>query len=139
MPSRASQSSIDRIELGDGAPLQAAVVAEQAAHGHLLVEAALLGQVADAIARGAVSRGAEHLDLPCVGQQDVHDHPQRGRLARAVGADEAVDRSLGHGEREAVDGGDAVESLGDVGEADRWSARRGTFYGFDNLVKLFTL
>ena len=111
MPRRAIHSSITRIELGDGAALEPAVVAEQAADRHLLVEAALFGQVADAVARGGGVGGAEHLDLPCVGQQDVHDHPERRRLAGAVGADEAVDRSGGHGERQVVDGGDAVERL----------------------------
>ena len=76
-----------------GAPFQPAVVAEQPADRHLLVEAALLGQIADAIARGGGVARPEHLDLPCVGQQDVHDHPQRRRLAGAVRADEAVDRA----------------------------------------------
>ena len=61
---------------------------------------------------------AEHLDRSRVGQQDVHDHPQRRRLARAVGPDEAVDGARRHAEGEAIDGRDAAESLGDVGQAD---------------------
>ena len=71
----------DRIDLGDGPPLELAVITEQAAHGHLLVEAALLGEVADPVARGRARRRAEHRDRSLVGDEDVHDHPQRGRLA----------------------------------------------------------
>ena len=50
------------IELGDRASLQLPVVAEQPADGHLLVEAALLGQIADAIAGGRGVAGAEDFD-----------------------------------------------------------------------------
>ena len=146
MPMRAIQSSMDGIELGDRPALQLPVVAEQAAHGHLLIEAALLGQVADAIAGGRGVAGAEDFDLPLVRQQDVHDHPERRRLAGAVGADESVDRAFGDGEREAVDGGDAAEALGDVGQSNRVGHKVGSgappFYApgrIDNFVKLFTL
>ena len=97
--------------------LEPAVVAQQPADRHLLIEAALLGQVADAIARGRGVARAEHFDLPSIGQQDVHDHPERGGLAGAVRADEAVDRSRGHGERQVVDGDSAVEPLGDSTQA----------------------
>ena len=49
--------------------------------------------------------------VAAVGVEDAHDHAQRGRLARAVGADEAVDRPLGDGQRQVVDGDVVAEGL----------------------------
>ena len=43
-----------------------------------------------------VPRSPEHLDRPGVGREDVQDHAERGGLARAVGADEAVERAARH-------------------------------------------
>ena len=107
-----------RIELGDRTALEASVVAEQTAHLHLLVEAALLRQVADVVARGRAHRLSEHVDVAGVGQDDVQDHPDRRRLARAVGPDEAVDRAGGHVEREVVDGAVRAERFRDVADGD---------------------
>ena len=42
---------------------------------------------------------AEQLDRPAVGTDDAHEHTQRGRLAGAVAAEEAVDLAAGHGKR----------------------------------------
>jgi hypothetical protein len=38
---------------------------------------------------------AEHEDLALVRQDDVHDHPDRCRLAGSIGADESVDDPSG--------------------------------------------
>ena len=54
---------------------------------------------------------AEHAALALVGLDDAEQHPQRGGLARAVRAEDAVDRALGHREVDAVDRERAVEAL----------------------------
>ncbi len=63
---------------------------------HARVEPALLGHVADAVARRVVGGLAEDLDRAGVGAQDVHDHPQRGRLAGAVRPQQAEDAAPGN-------------------------------------------
>ncbi len=61
--------------------------------------------------------------MPADGSNEAEQHPDRRRLARAVGAEEAVDRSrVGHGEVEAVDGGPAAEDAWSVPGSSR-SAR----------------
>ena len=92
---RSSHASIARSSSRLPGALERAVVAEQPPDGHPLVQPALLGQVADAVVGGPRAALAQDLDLAAVGQQDVHDHPQRRRLARPVGADEAVERPRG--------------------------------------------
>ena len=87
----------DGVELGEAAPFEPAVVAKQAADGHLLVEPAFFRQVADAIARGCGVDATRAPRSPLVRQQDVHDHPERRGLAGAVRADEAVDGAGRHG------------------------------------------
>src|SRR5690606_34718240 len=57
---------------------------------------------------------AEHFQGALVGMEDAHHHPDRGRLAGAVGAEKAVDRALGDLQREVVDGDEGAEPLGDV-------------------------
>jgi hypothetical protein len=138
MPSRASHSSMTGSSSAIERPFQAAVVAQEPPDLHLLVQAAFFRQVADAIARGARVGGAEHLDAPLVGQQQMHDHPQRGGLAGSVGSDEPVDRFAGHGEGEASTAVTPSKRLVTSVSGSRQCTAR-TFYGFDNLVKLFTL
>ena len=84
---------------------------------HLLVDAALLGQVADPAAAVEVGWAAEELHGAAVGQQDAHHHADRGRLARAVGAQQAVDRAGLDLQVEVVDRGVGAERLADAGEA----------------------
>ena len=115
---RSSQWSIDRSRSGCLRPLERAVIAEQPPDAHPLVEPALLGQVADAVVRGPRVALAQDLDLALVGKQDVHDHPQRRRLARPVRPDEAVERPARHGQVQVVDRDDAAESLGHPAEDD---------------------
>src|SRR5262249_23311089 len=81
---------------------------------HLLVEAAFLRQVADAIAGGVAAIGrSEDLDCAGIRKENAGDHPQAGRLARAVPAEESRDCPGTHGEGHAVHGPDLTEALGD--------------------------
>ena len=54
---------------------------------------------------------------------EPEQHPQRGRLAGAVGAQEADDAPLVHREREVVDGRDGPEVLGQARHLDRMCHR----------------
>jgi hypothetical protein len=92
---------------------------ELLAHGHLAIEPALLRQVADAVEVGARARMAEHADLAPVGADDVHQHPQRGRLARAVGTEQTEDGARRHRERDVVDGHRAAEALPQTAQLER--------------------
>ncbi len=80
---------------------------------HLLVEAALFGQVADALEMLAVKRLAEEADRAGVGHGDADHHADAGGLAGAVGAEEAEHAARLNGEAEVCDG-----DLGVVGFAD---------------------
>ena len=56
---------------------------------HLFVEAALLGQIADAVETRAVEGLFEEIDAPGVGHGDAHHHADGAGFAGAVGAEEA--------------------------------------------------
>ena len=86
---------------------------------HLAIEAALLGQVADAVLRLERRRVPEHAQLARVRHQDRHDHADRRRLAGAVRPDEAVQRAARDREIEPVDGRQAAERLRDAAQIDR--------------------
>ena len=106
------------IDRGAVRALQCAVIAQQAADFHFSIEAAFLRQVSDAIAGGAGLRLAEHGDVAAIRQQDVEDHPDRRRLTRSVGADEAVDRAARDGQSQVVDRGVIAEPLCYVADSD---------------------
>jgi hypothetical protein len=72
----------------------------------------------------AVARHAEDLDPPAGRADQSEEHPDRGRLPGAVGPDEAGDDSLGHGERQPVDGEPVAVPLGQVGRTDGGRAAR---------------
>ena len=78
---------------------------------HARVEPALLGHVADAVARRVVGGLAEDLDRAGVGPQDVHHHPERRGLAGAVRPEQAEDALARNLEREIGDGHVAGEGL----------------------------
>src|ERR1019366_7948621 len=86
---------------------------------HLPVEAALLGQVADAFLQPVVHLLAEHADLARVRLRDVHDHADRGRLPGAVRPEETERGAVRDLEVEVVDGGELAEALHDTPERDR--------------------
>ena len=75
-------------------------------------------------------RLAEQLDLAGGGQHQPEQHPHRRGLARAVGAEEAVDVALAHVEVDAVDGAHLAVGLGQPagcgssGRSPRSPARR---------------
>src|SRR5690348_8159410 len=86
---------------------------EDVQDAHLAVQPPLLRQVADPFRVLAASRWlAEQPDLARVRLEDVHDHANRGRLAGAVGPEQAVHGARGNGQRERVDGGVTGEALG---------------------------
>ena len=117
------QHGAGKIKKPTGYALQLREEPEHAAHLHLLVQAAFLRQVAEAVDDAAVGvRGAEHRDRPLVGCDDVQHHPDRARLAGAVRAKQPVHGAARNGERESVDGGvfgiplrDAPDVEGEVG------------------------
>ena len=59
----------------------------------------------------------------------AEQHAQRGRLARAVGAEEAGDAAGLDGEGQAVDGGEVAEPLGQVAHLDAGALRCGVSVG----------
>jgi hypothetical protein len=61
----------------------------------------------------------EHLGGAGVRAQQGGEHPDRGRLARAVGAEHAVDGSCPHREVDAVDGANVAEGLDEARCFDR--------------------
>ena len=104
-----------REDRGAREPAKLGEEGEDAAHGHLLVEAALLRQVADPAQRlGTGGEVAEERDRPFVGLEDVVDHPDRRRLAGTVRAEEPVDDPLRHAHREVRDGDVPGVALRDV-------------------------
>ena len=93
-------------------------VGELVEHLHPAVEAALLGEVADRLAQVVVDDPAAEADLAAVGERDAHDHPDRRRLPRAVGAEQAVDRPARDGKRQPIDRDRAGEALRNAGQLE---------------------
>jgi hypothetical protein len=61
---------------------------------HFRIDARLLLQIADAQPHAAIARtaaDAEQFDFPAVGADEAHHHVHDGRLARAIGPEEAHD------------------------------------------------
>ena len=54
---------------------------------------------------------AEHAAEAFIRVNDAQQHPQGGRLARTIGAEDAVDRTFRHGEVDAVHRRESVETL----------------------------
>ena len=85
---------------------------------HLLVEAALLGQIADAVEQLAREGLAEEADGAGVGHGDADHHADGAGLAGAVGAEQAEHGAGFDGEGEVFDGDLGVVGLADVVEFD---------------------
>ena len=107
---------------------------EQSRHGSDVVrdglmreEPDLLDDVADAASQGGRLLAKHVLPIDEDGSagrlDEPVDHLQRGRLARAAGADEDADLSGGDLERQLVDGQLSLVALGDVAELHRRAAR----------------
>ncbi len=85
---------------------------------HLLVEAALFGQIADAVEVLAVEGLAEELHVAGVGHGDADHHADGGGLAGAVGAEEAEHAAGLDLEGEIFDGDFGVVGFADLLEFD---------------------
>ena len=81
---------------------------------HLLVEAALFGEVADALEVLSVEGLAEEVDGAGVGHGDADHHADAGGFAGAVGAEEAEHGAWFDGEAEVFDGDLGVVDLADM-------------------------
>jgi hypothetical protein len=103
--------------LAPSAPLGEGQAAQRAHEGnrllglHRRVEAAFLGKIADLARRIERPVAAEQPAAAGIGLDDSEQHPQGGRLARAVRAEDAVNRPLRNGEIDAVHGALAAERL----------------------------
>ena len=87
---------------------------EQRRGRHVAIGGRALGQIADPPAdldRVLREVDAADLDAAGVGRQIAGDHPHRGRLAGAVGAEKAQDLAARDVEGDAVDRGDRAEAL----------------------------
>jgi hypothetical protein len=102
---------------------------ERAEVGHdvddrqLRVQAAFLRQVAEAIQVIAVTRFAEHAHLTGVGPDDIHQDPDEGALAGAVGPEQPEDLARPHVERHATERQRLAVRLDDVIEREDDHAR----------------
>jgi len=79
----------------------------------VVVQAALFGHIADAIFFVFVNWPAEDLDCPAVGFEEIERHAEGGRLACAVGAEQAEDFAGRDGERKVGHGDLIAEGFGD--------------------------
>ena len=103
--------------------VEAGEVGQLPADLHLGVQAALLGHVADAAARGGVHRRAVPGHGSAVALKDAHDDAHGGRLAGAVGPHEADELVGAHVEGQGVEGLEAPISFGqmcDLQHEDSW-------------------
>ena len=103
--------------------VQAAVELDVLAQGEALVEADLLAHVSDAVTdapRVAADVDAVHLDLPRGRQQQPDQHANCRALARAVRAEEGVDRSRRDRDGKIVDRREVAETPRQAAHADDW-------------------
>jgi hypothetical protein len=109
-------------ELGLGELEALAEEAQVLGRRHVLVERVTVAEEADLTAQGGLVGARPHaveLDAALAGGEHGGEHAQGGRLAGAVGADEADDRAAGDREGEAADGPAlAVVGLAEVLELD---------------------
>ena len=91
--------------------VQAGEEDELVEHGHLRIQAALLRQVTPGAARELGRRSPVPGGRALVRPEEIQDDPDRGRLARAVRAEEAEDRAALDSEVHPVKGDDRTEPL----------------------------
>jgi hypothetical protein len=78
---------------------------------HGWIKPALLGQIADRARNFVRIFVAKHAAQPFVGFDNAQDHAQRGSLARAIGAENAVNRTFGHGKVDTIHRQRSVETF----------------------------
>ena len=104
---------------GERQAAQRAHEGDRLARMHRRIEPALLGQIAD-LGRGLErALAAEHAARAARRVDDPEQHAQGRRLARAVGAEQAVDRAGRDGEADAVDRAGLAEILDEIARFDR--------------------
>jgi len=86
---------------------------------HRGVEAALLGQIADALARVARRCFAQQAPFARIGIDNAQQHPQGGRLASPIGSEHTIDHPLRDIEADAVDRAETAEALDEVARPNR--------------------
>src|SRR5690606_40660719 len=99
--------------------LELAEVDELLADLHLAVEPALFGEVPHPALRLRPDGLPAERDAAFVRRRDEGDHPDRGRLPGAVGAEDAEDAAGRGGERDVVHGRERAGARGAVGDVDR--------------------
>ena len=108
-------------------PHQPRGVAQILGGGEIVVEADLVGQIADpALDRERLAHGimAEHAGLPVRNVAQAEQHQDGGGLAGAVRTEQPENLPARHRERNAVDDGDSVVALGEVLRLDDVVAHR---------------
>jgi hypothetical protein len=112
------------LALGQRRAAQAVDATEEAqvlAHAEVVVQAEALAHVADPALHGlGVARDVDAQDVGAAARrrQQTAQHPDRRRLARAVGPEEAEDLAFFDRERNPVHGGKRAEALAQVPELD---------------------
>ena len=104
---------------GQRQPAQCAEKSYRVIGLHRRIQPALLGQIADQMHDFLRAFVAEHAAQPAVGIDDAQQDAQRGGLAGAIGAENAVDQAFGHRQVDAIDRDDTVETLDQPARLDR--------------------
>src|SRR5262249_29697745 len=115
------------LALGAFEPHQPRGVAQILRRGEVVVEADLVGQVADlALHRQRLAHGivVEHARLPVGNLAQSQQHQDSGGLAGAVRTEQSENLAPRHGKRNAVDDGHAVVALGEVFHLDDVAVHR---------------
>src|SRR5690606_7350307 len=84
-------------------PAQRAHEGDRLARFHAGIEAAFLGQIADAVAHRPGLVAAEQPARAFVGVDDAEHHAQARRLARAIGTEHAIDAARRHPQADPID------------------------------------
>ena len=82
-------------------------------HLHALVEAALLGQIADPVQQSAMKSLAKQADFALIGHGDADHHADGRGLARAVRSQQPVHAARTNGQRKIVHGHKVVVGFAD--------------------------
>jgi hypothetical protein len=104
-------------------PVQAPEVLQLVEHHHAGIQAALLRHVAEALAHLGVDRAPVEEDLARVQGDDTEHGAHRGRLARAVGAEEPDNPLGGHAEAHPVESHDGTEPAPQLPELEQPALR----------------